>query len=224
MQYWCETQLMYQQLQCQAFKNPCLSNSCRSINRASCSSNHTDASLSSCSRPTCHSGPAQTTQVIAEHPPARPRCSPAADWGKAWHVQSERQHLPRWPTPAFTAAPPRVPSHCIHTATAKEENILMEVVGSQPPPVKLSGSHMALAGDEEKTCTWWSCWVLLEPDGNCGGGCYWQMDRYDALGEDSFDCWWFLNMVKSAFGTGRGWLHIVIYWLLTSLFDFTIEL
>lgn len=62
-----------------------------------------------------------------------------------------------------------------------EENILIKLVGSQPLTVKLSGSHMALAGDEERTCTWWSCWVLLKPDGSCGGGCFWQMDRYGTL-------------------------------------------
>lgn len=88
-----------------------------------------------------------------------------------------------------------------------EENILIGVVGSQPPPVKLSGSHMALAGDEQKSCTWWSCWVLLEPDGSCRGGCYWQMDRNGRLGKDSPNCWLFQNMVKSAIGSGRGWLH-----------------
>lgn len=88
-----------------------------------------------------------------------------------------------------------------------EENILIKLVGSQPLTVKLSGSHMALAGDEERTCTWWSCWVLLKPDGSCGGGCFWQMDRYDTLSDDSSNCWWFLNMVKSAFRNGRGWLN-----------------
>lgn len=31
----------------------------------------------------------------------------------------------------------------------KEENILIEVVGSQPPLVKLSGSHMALKGKNQ---------------------------------------------------------------------------
>lgn len=91
----------------------------------------------------------------------------------------------------------------------KEENILIEVVGSQPPLVKLSGSHMALAGDKEKTCTWWSCWVLLEPDGSCGGGGYWQMNRYGTLGEYSSNCWWFLNMVKYAFGTGTVHSHLL---------------
>lgn len=107
-----------------------------------------DATLSSCRCPTCHSGPAQNTKVIAEHQPARPRCSPAADWGKAWHVQSERQHPPYWPTPAFTSALGSISLN--PHSYSMEENILIEVVGSQPPPVKLSGSHMALAGDEEK--------------------------------------------------------------------------
>ena len=90
--------------------------------------------------------------------------------GKAWHVQSKRQHPPCWPTPAFTAAQLQVPSHCIHTAPAVEENILRAVDGSQPPPVMLSGSHMAQAGDEEMTEN--VVELLLRPDGSCGGGCY----------------------------------------------------
>lgn len=75
----------------------------------------------------------------------------------------------------------------------KEENILREGFGSQPSPVKLSGSHMALAVDKEKTCTFLE---LLDTVG-------WQLwrwliltDRDGTLGEGSSNCWCFLNVVK----------------------------
>lgn len=150
------------------FKNPCQLNLCGNINGACCSSHLTDASLSLHSHPTCHSCLVQTTQVITELQPARPRCSPAADC-----VESTA-------CPVKDAASSMLATTCLYSCSAsgsislhplgygKEENILREVVGSQPSPVKLSGSHMALAEDKEKTCTCWSCWTLLEVDGSCG--------------------------------------------------------
>lgn len=44
-----------------------------------------------------------------------------------------------------------------------EKSISIKLVGSQPLTVKLSGSHMVVARDEEGTRTWWSCWLLLKP-------------------------------------------------------------
>lgn len=157
------------------FKTPCQLNSCRNITGACCSPSLTDASLSSHSLPICHSGPPQTTQVNAEHQPARPRCFPAADWKGSMAC------------PVKEAASSMLANTCLYSCSAsgstslhqhtygEEENILWEVAGSQPSPVKLSGTHMALAGDEENTSLQWSCWVLLEPYGGCVGGCYRQI-------------------------------------------------
>lgn len=44
-----------------------------------------------------------------------------------------------------------------------EKSISIKLVGSQPLTVKLSGSHMVVARDEEETCTWRNHWLLLKP-------------------------------------------------------------
>lgn len=149
-QLWSE-QLQWKSLNGNLQKDPCRWNPCRSNNRARCCSVSQMPPCHPAAVLTRHGGPAQTPRVAAEHQPARPRCSPAADWGKAWHVQSKRQHPTCWPTPAFTAALHQVPTRCVHAALeSRRKNTLREVVWIHHPLVKLSASHMALAKKKKK--------------------------------------------------------------------------